>query len=80
MNHWEILYRSRKHSVNQNVFISRYYNEPQTFVEEMVNQKERLKGSALHINIAGSPLLYAREGYFPYFQVKTFLSTSMLKM
>ncbi|WHY99441.1 hypothetical protein [Peribacillus simplex] len=84
MNHWEILYHSRTHSVsdaisrirpNQNIFLSGYCNEPQTLVEELVNQKERLKGSALYINVAGSPLLYE----VPYFQIRTFLSTSGLK-
>ncbi|PWA08120.1 acetyl-CoA hydrolase [Pueribacillus theae] len=85
---WQKLYQSRTLSVqeairqigeNQNIYLAAYCSEPQTLVEELVNQKERLKRSTLFVNVAGSPLLYAQEECLPYFQIRAFLSTFGLK-
>lgn len=88
MNDWKDFYQSRtvdvheaieKINSNENVFLAAYCNEPQTLVEELIKQKERLEGSTLHVNVAGSPLLYAKEENLPFFRIRTMLSTFGLR-
>ena len=88
MDNWKTYYQSRTLSIQdaiakinpqQNIFIAAYCNEPQMLVEELVKQRNRLNGSALYINVVGSPLLYAQEESFPFFCIRTFLSASGLK-
>ncbi|WP_284035536.1 acetyl-CoA hydrolase/transferase C-terminal domain-containing protein [Neobacillus sp. 114] len=88
MKDWELLYNSRICSVQeaikciqpyQNLFLAAYCSEPQTVVEELVRQRERLKGTTLNVNVAGSPLLYAQEESLPYFRIRTSLSSPGLK-
>lgn len=64
---------------NQKVFLAPFCNEPQTLVEEMVNQKERLKDVQLYNAIIGSPCIYAKPEYHDSFKIRTFLGSSSLK-
>ena len=88
MNNWETLLHERTFNVKdaikligtkRTIFLAAYCNEPQTLVEELVNQKERLRGAKLYVNVAGSPALYAQAECMNYFQIKTFLSSTVLR-
>jgi 4-hydroxybutyrate CoA-transferase len=85
---WEDLYRTRQTSAeiaisniqsSQKVFLALYCNEPQTLVEELVRQKERLQNVTLYNGVIGSPCLYADESCHDHFKIKTFLSSALLK-
>jgi 4-hydroxybutyrate CoA-transferase len=85
---WEDLYKTRQTSAeqavlniqsNQKVFLALYCNEPQTLVEELVRQKERLQDVILFNGVIGSPCLYAKESCHNHFKIRTFLSSPLLK-
>lgn len=63
----------------QKVFLAPFCNEPQTLVEEMVSQKERLKDVQLYNAIIGSPCIYAKTECHNHFKIRTFLGSSSLK-
>ena len=85
---WETYYRERivsqeeaiRHiEPNEKVFLAGLSNEPQTLVEELVNQKERFGHVTLYTMVQGSPCIYATEENAPYFDIKYFLSSGNLK-
>jgi 4-hydroxybutyrate CoA-transferase len=87
-NRWEDLYSIRLASAKQaishiqsskKVFLGLYCNEPQTLVEELVQQKERLQDVVLFNGVIGSPCLYADESCHDHFTIRTFLSSPLLK-
>ncbi len=63
----------------QKVFLAPFCNEPQTLVEEMVKQKERLKDVYLYNAVIGSPCLYATPDCIGHFKIRTFLGSSSFK-
>lgn len=63
----------------QKVFLAPFCNEPQTLVEELVHQKERLKDVQLYNAIIGSPCVYAKPEYHGSFKIRTFLGSSSFK-
>jgi 4-hydroxybutyrate CoA-transferase len=82
MNQWEQIYREKQRTVEEavtliqpgmSVVLSPCCNEPQTLVEELVRQKNRLAEVVLYNMVVGSPCLYAS-----HFQVRTFLGSPLL--
>ncbi|MEH7254691.1 acetyl-CoA hydrolase/transferase C-terminal domain-containing protein [Neobacillus niacini] len=87
-NEWRSIYQSRQTSVtqaisniqsHQKVFLAPFCNEPQTLVEELVRQKDRLRDVNLYNLIIGSPCLYAAPECHQHFNIKTFLGSFQLK-
>jgi 4-hydroxybutyrate CoA-transferase len=85
---WETIYENRITSVeqaihsiqsHQKVFLAPFCNEPQTLVEELVRQKERLQDVYLYTAIIGSPCKYADPSCHSHFKIRTFLSTPSFK-
>jgi 4-hydroxybutyrate CoA-transferase len=85
---WENTYQTRQTNVEkailaiqsaQKVFLAPFCNEPQTLVEEMVRQKDRLMNVFLYNIIVGSPCVYANSSCFPHFRIRTFLASPLLK-
>lgn len=66
--------------INQgaNIYVGAFCSEPQKLVAELVNQKERLKGSTLYLNLGGSPLKYAAQDCVDFFNYRAFLSSFQL--
>ena len=88
LNGWRETYHSRLKNVeeaisviqsNQKVFLAPFCNEPQTLVEELVQQKERLQSVYLYNVIIGSPCLYADPSCHDHFKIRTFLGTASFK-
>lgn len=88
MNDWKTIYLEKQVSAEQAlktvkkghvVIMSAYCGEPQTLVEELIHQKNRLRGLELYVNIVGSPALYSQKENFSYFRIRTFLSSPKLK-
>lgn len=88
VNYWKDIYHSRLKKVeeaisviqsNQKVFLAPFCNEPQTLVEELVRQKERLQNVYLYNAIIGSPCIYADPSCHTHFKIRTFLGTASLK-
>lgn len=88
VNYWKDIYHSRLKKVeeaisviqsNQKVFLAPFCNEPQTLVEELVRQKERLQNVYLYNAIIGSPCIYAVPSCHTHFKIRTFLGTASLK-
>lgn len=63
----------------QKVFLAPFCNEPQTLIEELVHQKNRLRGVNLYNVVIGSPARYADPSCHTHFNIRTFLSASNLK-
>ncbi|MGX9135129.1 acetyl-CoA hydrolase/transferase family protein [Rummeliibacillus sp. JY-2-4R] len=63
----------------QKVFLAPFCNEPQTLVEELVKQKDRLRSVSLYNAIIGSPCVYAAADCHESFKIKTILGSSSLK-
>lgn len=87
-NKWETIYQSRQTSKEeaistiqsfQKVFLAPFCNEPQTLVEELVRQKNRLHDVLLYNVVIGSPCLYADSSCHSHFNIRTFLGSSSLK-
>ena len=85
---WKVLYHSRQKKVeeaissiqsNQKVFLAPFCNEPQTLVEELVRQKDRLQNVDLYNVIIGSPCLYGDPSCYEHFNIRTFLSSPHFK-
>ncbi|WP_174733330.1 acetyl-CoA hydrolase/transferase family protein [Mesobacillus harenae] len=85
---WESLYNSRLKSVteaistiksSQKIFLAPFCNEPQTLVEELVQQKDRLENIYLYNAVIGSPCLYADPVCHTHFKIRTFLAAAPLK-
>lgn len=64
---------------NQSVLIAPLSNEPQTLVEQLVEQRQRIGSITIYTMIQGSQCLYAQKEYLPYFKIRTFLSSPKLK-
>jgi len=88
MKEWQTIYNARLTSVEQainriqsghKVFLAPFCNEPQTLVEELVQQKRRLQDVFLYNLVIGSPCLYADPDCHSHFKIRTFLSSSLLK-
>ena len=88
MTNWESVYHSRLKSANeavsniqsfQKVFLAPFCNEPQTLVEELVQQKDRLHDVYLYNIIIGSPCLYADPACHEHFKIRTILGTAAFK-
>lgn len=63
MSNWQSIYEEKVidcteavQMVNssQNLFLSAYVNEPQSLVDELIDQRERLKGLTMFVNVVGS--------------------------
>lgn len=87
-NKWEAIYQSRQTSKEeaistiqsaQKVFLAPFCNEPQTLVEELVRQKNRLQDVFLYNVVIGSPCLYADPSCHSHFNIRTFLAAASLK-
>lgn len=87
MSNWQSIYEEKVidcteavQMVNssQNLFLSAYVNEPQSLVDELIDQRERLKGLTMFVNVVGSQAKYASEKVSEYFNIKTFLSNISL--
>jgi 4-hydroxybutyrate CoA-transferase len=83
-NHYFSRLRNAKEAISviqsfQKVFLAPFCNEPQTLVEELVNQKDRLKDVYLYNLIIGSPCLYAEPTCHNHFKIRTFLGSASLK-
>ncbi|MBS4211413.1 MULTISPECIES: acetyl-CoA hydrolase/transferase family protein [Neobacillus] len=85
---WQDLFRNRQTNVeqailniksSQKVFLAPFCNEPQKLIQELVRQKERLQDVILYNAVIGSPCIYADSSCYPYFQIRTFLSSPLLK-
>lgn len=88
MSGWKSVYESKQKTAEeaisvilpfQNVFLAPFCNEPQTLVEELVRQKERLQNITIYNAIIGSPCLYADPSCLPYFNIRTFLGSAKFK-
>lgn len=88
VNGWKVIYNSRLKNANeaisaiqsfQKVFLAPFCNEPQTLVEELVKQKDRLQDVYLYNAIIGSPCLYADPTCHEHFKIRTFLGAASLK-
>ena len=88
VDYWKDMFNSRLTKVeeaisviqsNQKVFLAPFCNEPQTLVEELVQQKERLQNVSIYNVIIGSPCLYADPSCHQHFNIRTFLGTAFLK-
>lgn len=88
MTDWKAIYENRKTTVEQaistiqsyhKVFLAPFCNEPQTLVEELVRQKDRLREVSLYNIVIGSPCIYAASECFSHFKIRTFLSSAQLK-
>ncbi len=86
---WIKTYHERQRSVeeaiskiqsNSNIILSSFCSEPQTLVEELVRQKDRLQDVTIYNNIIGSPCVYAAAECFPNLQIRTFLGSPLLKV
>jgi 4-hydroxybutyrate CoA-transferase len=88
MRKWEIIYSDRQTSASQaisaiqssqKVFLAPFCNEPGTLIEELVQQKGRLRDVTLYNAVIGSPCIYAEHDCHPHFKIRTFLSSPRLK-
>lgn len=61
------------------VFLAPFCNEPQTLVEELIQQKSRLKNVFLYNIVLGSPCLYGNIDCNSHFKIRTFLSSASLR-
>ncbi len=87
-NDWKLIYQARQTDVkqaisniqsHQKVFLAPFCNEPQALIEELVNQKDRLKDVKLYNLIIGSPCLYATPDCHEHFNIQTFLGSFKFK-
>lgn len=85
---WQQIYRKRcttvEHAIGsiesyQKVFLAPMSNEPQTLVEELIRQRNRLTDVTLYNVILGSPCKYVNPACYPHFNIRTFLSSPLLK-
>lgn len=85
---WETIYNSRLSTAekaisciqsHQKVFLAPFCNEPQSLVEELVRQKDRLQDVNLYNLVIGSPCLYADPSCHEHFNIRTFLSSNHFK-
>jgi 4-hydroxybutyrate CoA-transferase len=85
---WQQIYQKRCTTVEkairsiesyQKVFLAPMSNEPQTLVEELIRQRDRLTEVTLYNIILGSPCKYATAACYPHFNIRTFLSSPLLK-
>ncbi|MBD1383605.1 acetyl-CoA hydrolase/transferase family protein [Metabacillus arenae] len=88
VNEWVKTYQDRQRTVEEaisliqsksKVILSSFCSEPQTLLEELVRQKDRLFDVTLYNNIIGSPCVYAAAECFPNLQIRTFLGSPLLK-
>jgi 4-hydroxybutyrate CoA-transferase len=87
-NSWEKTFQDRQRTLedavslvqpNSKIYLSTGLSEPQTLLEELVRQKDRLHDVILYNNIIGSPCIYAASECFPNLQIRTFLGSPLLK-
>lgn len=85
---WEAIYTDRQNSAEQaissiksfqKVFLAPFCNEPVTLVEELVRQKDRLQNVSIYNAVIGSPCIYAHPSCHSHFNIRTFLSSPLLK-
>ncbi len=88
LSKWKTIYQTRQTSKeeaistiqsSQKVFLAPFCNEPQTLVEELVRQKDRLQDVFLYNAVIGSPCIYADPTCHSHFKIRTFLSSSHFK-
>lgn len=88
LNQWVKTYQDRQRTAKEaismirsesKVILSSFCSEPQTLLEELVRQKDRLHDVTLFNNIIGSPCVYAAAECFPNLQIRTFLGSPLLK-
>lgn len=85
---WEALYEARQSTAEQaisgiqsfqKVFLAPFCNEPQTLVDELVQQKGRFQDIIIYNAVIGSPCSYANPTCHEHFKIRTFLSSPLLK-
>ncbi|MBD8032349.1 acetyl-CoA hydrolase/transferase family protein [Solibacillus merdavium] len=85
---WKDIYRKRFTTTEkavqhiesfQKIFLAPMCNEPQALVEELIRQKSRLQEISLYTVVLGSPCKYADIACHPHFNIRTFLSSPLLK-
>jgi 4-hydroxybutyrate CoA-transferase len=85
---WERYYESRKVTAeqaistiqtNQSIIIAPLSNEPQTLVEQLVEQRHRIQNATIYTMVQGSQCIFARRECLPYFKIRTFLSSPLLQ-
>ncbi|WP_260287191.1 acetyl-CoA hydrolase/transferase family protein [Peribacillus aracenensis] len=88
INEWVKNYQDRQRTVQEaisivqsksKIILSSFCSEPQTLLEELVRQKDRLHDVIIYNNIIGSPCVYAKAECFPNLQIRTFLGSPLLK-
>lgn len=63
----------------QTVFLAPMCNEPQLLVEELIRQKARFQELSIYNIVLGSPCKYADLACHPHFNIRTFLSSPLLR-
>lgn len=85
---WERYYESRKVTAeqaistiqsNQSILIAPLSNEPQTLVEQLVEQRHRIQNATIYTMVQGSQCIFAKRECLPYFKIRTFLSSPLLQ-
>lgn len=61
------------------VALTAFCGEPQTLLEELIRQKNRLYDVTIYASVAGSPCLYAASDCSATLQIRTFLGSPLLK-
>lgn len=64
---------------NQSILIAPLSNEPQTLVEQLIEQRNRIQTSYIYTMVQGSRCKYASSDCLPFFKIRTFLSSPLLK-
>ena len=88
MKNWADIYNSRLKNVYeaistiqsfQKVFLAPFCNEPQTLMDELVQQKDRFQEVYLYNIVIGSPCVYAEPACHEHFKIRTILGSPSLK-
>jgi 4-hydroxybutyrate CoA-transferase len=64
---------------NQSILIAPLSNEPQTLVDQLIEQRHRIQTASIYTMVQGSQCKYASTACLPFFQIRTFLSSPLLK-
>jgi 4-hydroxybutyrate CoA-transferase len=85
---WEKYFEARKvtaeqaiYSIqpNQTILIAPLSNEPQTLVEQLIEQRQRIQNAYIYTMVQGSKCSFANKECLPFFKIRTFLSSPLLK-
>jgi 4-hydroxybutyrate CoA-transferase len=85
---WKNYFESRKMTAeqaissiqpNQSILIAPLSNEPQTLVEQLIEQKHRINSASIYTMVQGSQCRFGSKECLPFFKIRTFLSSPLLK-